>query len=312
MEVIYLGPEFAIEDVRRVLKKPLIPVIVSTQKDLSETIKSAFGIIDASMKFKLDRALLEKAANLRVVSCATTGSDHIDSSFLGSKNIPLHTMKEDPELIYSLTPAAELSWALLMACARQLPKALDHVKRGLWNREDFPSVVLKGKRMGLVGFGRIGSWMARYASAFGMDVSAYDPYAKNFPNHIRQLSLDELLATSDFLSVHVPLNAGTKNLISSELLEKIKPGAIVINTSRGGIINENALLRCLESGRIAAAGLDVLDGEPTIEGHPLLQYARSHENLLITPHCGGFSPDAVKIVCARAAEKLNAYIGKVT
>jgi D-3-phosphoglycerate dehydrogenase len=308
MKVVYLGPPFALDDVERSLKKALSPVIVSDQKMLVDEIKMAFGIIDASMKFKLDRAILETATKLRVISCATTGADHIDSSYLSSKGISLHTLKEDPEVIYNLTPAAELSWTLLMACARKLPQALEHVKKGLWNREDFPSVTLKGKQLGLVGFGRIGSWMARYATAFGMNVIAYDPYIKEMPKGIRFMSLLEVLKTSDFISVHVPLNNETINLLSDELMGQIKPGAIIVNTSRGGIINEKALLRCLETGKVAAAGLDVLQGEPLIEGHPLLQYARKHANLLITPHCGGFSPDAVKIVCARAAEKINKYI----
>lgn len=308
MKIIYLGPDFAIENIVSVLKKDFHLVHVTNYEMLKNEIKDCFGILDASMKFKLSKDILEQSAILKTISCATTGSDHIDSNYLKSKGITLHTLKEDPDVIYNLTPAAELSWALLMACARRLPGAISHVKNGYWNRESFPSICLKGKQLGLVGMGRIGSWMARYAHAFGMDVVTYDPYSRNIPETVRLVSLTELVETSDFISVHVPLNNETLDLLSEELIAKVKPGVIVINTSRGGIVNEKALLDGLLSGKISAAGLDVLQGEPNINNHPLVEYARRHDNLLITPHCGGFSPDAVKFVCEHAAKKINQYI----
>jgi D-3-phosphoglycerate dehydrogenase len=158
-----------------------------------------------------------------------------------------------------------------------------------------------------VGFGRIGGWMSRYAKAFGMHVVAYDPYQSSFPDDVRSVSLTEVMQ-SDVVSVHVPLTKETDGLIGRELLAAIKPGAIFVNTSRGAIVDEVALLEGLETGRISAAGLDVLQGEPQIEAHPLLAYARSHDNLLITPHCGGFSPDAVALVSAHAARVALDYI----
>jgi phosphoglycerate dehydrogenase-like enzyme len=105
------------------------------------------------------------------------------------------------------------------------------------------------------------------------------------------------------------LSDETRGLVSAELLATIKPGAILINTSRGAIVDEAALLEALQSGRLGAAGLDVLEGEPEVAGHALIAYAREHDNLLITPHCGGFSPDAVRLVCRRAAEKIAAHLG---
>jgi D-3-phosphoglycerate dehydrogenase len=156
-----------------------------------------------------------------------------------------------------------------------------------------------------VGCGRIGGWMARYGAAFGMRVVGHDPFVDPWPDGIRRVPLEELVETSDVVSVHVHLSAETRGLVSAALFERMKPGAIFVNTSRGALADEAALLRALESGRLAAAGLDVLEGEPAIEGHPLLAYARRHSNLILTPHCGGFSPDAVRLVCARAAEKIR-------
>lgn len=146
--------------------------------------------------------------------------------------------------------------------------------------------------------------MARYGQAFGMEVVGYDPFQEIMPKGITNVSLAELMSTSDVITVHVHLNDDTRGLISESLIETVKPNAIFLNTSRGAVTDEIALLKALESGQLGAAGLDVLEGEPDITSHPLRLYAEDHDNLLITPHCGGFSPDAVRIVCRRAAEKI--------
>lgn len=151
--------------------------------------------------------------------------------------------------------------------------------------------------------------MGRYARAFDMDVVGYDPYLETLPEGFRRVTLEELVKTSDFISIHVHLSDDTKGLLSRDYLKKTKYGAVLINTSRGAIIDETALLDCLNSGRIRAAGLDVLEGEPDINEHPLVEYARTHDNLIITPHCGGFSPDAVAKVCSHAAKKIIIELG---
>ena len=268
------------------------------------------ALLDASMRVPLTDALLEHAQRLRIISCATTGADHIARTALSMRDVPVRTLKEDGELLQNLTPAAELSWALVMACARRLVPATRDVREGKWVREGFPGVMLKGKQLGVIGCGRIGGWMARYATAFGMRTVGFDPFVMTWPADIeRAPSLDALVETSDVVSIHVHLADATRNLMSAALFAKIKPGAIFINTSRGAIADEAALLAGLESGRVGAAGLDVLEGEPNIEAHPLVGYARRHDNLLITPHCGGFSHDAVRIVCRRAAQKVRAQLG---
>jgi D-3-phosphoglycerate dehydrogenase len=147
--------------------------------------------------------------------------------------------------------------------------------------------------------------MARYATAFDMRVVGYDPHVEPWPSLIeRCATVLQVAEQADVLSVHVHLTDATRGLISTEAFDRMKVGAIFINTSRGAVADEAALLKALEIGRLAAAGLDVLEGEPHIEDHSLLRYARTHENLLITPHCGGYSPDAVRLVCRRAAEKI--------
>lgn len=276
---------------------------------LSDALTLADALLDASMKVRIDDAMVAAAANLRVISCATTGSDHIARQETERRQIAVHTLREDPELLQSLTPAAELSWTLLMACARRLPAALAHTTSGQWVREEFPGLMLNGRTIGLIGCGRLGQWMARYAEAFGMTALGHDPFVDPWPERITRASLEEIMQRADAVSVHVHLSEETRGLVSRPLLEMAKPGLILINTSRGAIVDEAALLDGLESGRIGAAGLDVLDGEPDIKAHPLIDYARHHDNLLITPHIGGFSPDAVRRVCRRAAEKIIDRLG---
>lgn len=275
---------------------------------LAQALQSAHGMLDASMKVRIDDAMIAAAPKLRIISCATTGSDHIDRGEAGQRGIAIHTLREDGDLLQGITPAAELSWALVLACARRLPAAAAHTRAGQWVREEFPGTMLNGRTLGLIGCGRLGQWMARYGAAFGMRVLGHDPYMDPWPDGIEKMDLTDLVAASDVVSVHVHLSDETRGLLSPELLAGIKPGAIVVNTSRGAIIDEAALLAGLESGRIGAAGLDVLEGEPDIDRHPLINYARSHDNLIVTPHIGGFSPDAVRVVCRRAAEKIVAKL----
>jgi len=310
-KVIYMGGIEGFEAARVELADTAEVIQVEANTDcLNAYIGVADAVIDASMKVKIDNAMVDSAPRLKVISCATTGSDHIDRESVDARGINVNTLKEDRELLQNLTPAAELSWALLMACARKLPQALKHVKSGEWVRECFPGTMLNGKQLGLIGFGRIGGWMARYGQAFGMTVVCNDPYAESIPDFVQSVSLERLMESSDFISVHVHLSDDTRDLVNEGLLCEVKEGAVLINTSRGDIISQNGLLKVLESGRLGAAGLDVIQGEPDIDQNPLVQYAREHDNLLITPHIGGFSPDAVTVVCKRAAEKVRKVLGE--
>ncbi len=276
---------------------------------LAAALVDADALLDASMKVRITDVMVAAAPRLGIVSCATTGADHIERQALADRGAEVRTLREDPELLRNLTPAAELSWALVLACARKLPAATAHTRAGDWVREDFPGLMLNGRTLGLIGCGRIGQWMARYGTAFGMNIVGHDPHIAPWPAGIERRPLAEVMAASDVVSVHVHLNEETRGLVSADLLAAARPGLILVNTSRGAIVDEDALLAGLETGRIGAAGLDVLDGEPDIAAHPLIRYSRTHDNLVITPHCGGFSPDAVRLVCRRAAEKILEHFG---
>jgi D-3-phosphoglycerate dehydrogenase len=279
-------------------------VVMCDGDNIETEIIDAYAIVDASMKIRFDNNLLTKAKYLKVISCATTGSDHISIESLKSRNIELFTLREDKDLLFNLTPAAELSWALLLACARNLKGAFNHVNNGSWQREAFPGIMLNGKTLGIIGCGRIGRWMSKYAEAFGMNVLGYDPHLNIFPENINRVDLEKLFLESDFISIHVHLSEETEGLVNERLLNLCKSNVILINTSRGKIIDEKALLNSLINNKIGAVGLDVLDGEPQIEKNLLYQYSLKNDNVVITPHCGGYSLEAVKKVCLRASAKI--------
>ncbi len=307
--ILYLGAEVGAQAAEEVVAgRAEVRRVPADSEEVKVHITTCAALLDASMKVRITDPMVASAAGLKIISCATTGSDHIDRQELDSRGIPVKTLMEDRELLLNLTPAAELSWALLMACARKLPAAVKHVVSGGWNREEFPGIMLNGRRIGIIGCGRIGTWMSRYARAFGMEIVGYDPLLTKYPPHINPVSMEELAHTSDFITIHVPLTGDTTGLFSKKHCAMVKPGAILINTSRGAVVDEQGLLKALETNQMGAAGLDVLADEPDIQKSPLYQYARAHDNLIITPHCGGFSHDAVKVVCRRAAEKIVEYL----
>jgi len=310
MKITYLGPDIGYSAIVSEFGTLIEWVhAVSTIPAIKKALLDSDALIDASMKVKITDEMVKEAPHLKIISCATTGSDHIDLTEIESRGIQFRTLKEDRKFLKNLTPAAEHSWSLLMACSRKLPAAFDHVKSGMWDRENFPGIMLKGKKIGIIGCGRIGSWMGRYAHAFGMEIFGYDPYVDPLPENFTRSELNELMSNCDFITVHVHLTDETKRLVSRECFEVIKPGCIFINTSRGSVIDQVALLEFLKNGHMSAAGLDVLEGEPDIDHNPLVEYARNYDNLIITPHCGGFSPDAVAMVSIHAARKVIKSLG---
>jgi len=279
---------------------------------VAEALAAADAYLDASMKVRITKAVIDAAPHLRVVAVAATGADHVDAAALAARGIPLLTLRGQTEVLRGLTPAAEHSWLLLMACARQLTAAREHVRGGRWNRLEFPGIMLKGRTLGIVGCGRIGQWMARYGSAFGMRCIGYDPGLPVWPEMITPTPLDSLLTEADFVTLHVPLTDATVGLLDRACFQRMKRGSVFVNTSRGDLIDETALLDALKDGRVVAAGLDVLRGEPEITANPLWQYARDHPNVIITPHIGGFSPDAVRVVVAHSARRILDHLASAS
>ena len=309
MQLLYLGPAETLDHVRASLPDGFNVQLALDDAGVDQILPTCDVLLDAYMRIRFPGERLARAQNLKLVVTATTGADHIDALALAQRNIPLLTLKGQREVLRNITPAAEHSWLLLMACARSLRSAVQDVLKGEWDRNKYPGIMLRGKTLGIVGCGRIGEWMSRYGTAFGMKCLGYDPYVDPWPATIDKADLDTLLAQSDFVSVHVTLSDETRGLLGRREINLLKPGVVVINTSRGEIIDETALLNALVSGKIGAAGLDVLSGEPDVDRHPLLEYARAHDNLIITPHIGGFSLDALKYVLSFSCQRIVDFFG---
>ncbi len=308
LRVGFLGPAFAHDVIREalgpqaeVIELPLdAAALVGAMTDLD-------ALLDASTRIAISAAALRGCDRLKIISLASTGSSHVDEGAAAEAGIVVRTLREDASLLAGLTPAAEHTWALVLACARRLPAAARHVEEGGWDRERFPGVMLRGQTLGVIGLGRIGSWVARYGNAFGMRVTAVDPGRDEWPEDVEPVPLEQLMMESDVITIHVHLDGGTEGMINRSLLGRCKPTAIVVNTSRGGIVDEPALIEMLGHDRLGAVGLDVLQHEPPPGDGLLLLAARADDRLIVTPHVGGFSPDAVLMVCRRAAEKIREH-----
>jgi phosphoglycerate dehydrogenase-like enzyme len=304
--ILFLGPDHAFQDLATsvAIDYQLEHAEIDDRAAFQRQLASSDGMVDASMAVPIDDDLIESSRNLKIISTATTGSSHIRLNQKNLERITIRTLREDADLLKDLTPAAEHTWGLVMSLSRDFCGASKHTQNGRWVRELFPSILLKDKTYGIIGLGRIGGWVSRYALAFGMKVIAYDPWISHWPSQVEKVdNLLDIAKSSDFFSLHVHLSDDTHNLLGKEFFQKLKVGSIFVNTSRGELTDESALLDSLNNKQLGGAGLDVLTNEPNISNDPLIKYSTRHSNLIITPHCGGYSPDAVCLVSKRALDK---------
>lgn len=230
----------------------------------------------------IDGHLLSRLPDLEFVSSVSVGVDHIDVQALSDKGVAIGNT---PGVLVDAT--AETAFALLLAAARRVPEADRFVRDGLWQPENrwspdfFLGKQVSGSTLGIVGMGAIGQAVATRGQAFAMDVIGWTPSGREVAG-IESVSFDALLARSDFLSVHVALVDATRNLLSAENIAKMKSGAVLINTARGGIVDEQALFESLRTGHLFAAGIDVFASEPVEPENPLLTL----DNVVLTPHIG--------------------------
>ena len=248
-------------------------------------------------KTRVTSEVFDAASRLKVVGRAGVGVDNIDLEAAKKHNV---TVVNAPS---STTVAvAELAFGLLLAVAREIPRADVTMKQGGWLKKEFEGVELNSKTLGIIGFGRIGMEVGRRAAAFGMNVIVYDP---NVLEHELEhgngepVSLQDLYAWSDFISLHLPLNVQTRDLIGPMAFAQMRDGVRIISTARGGIMDEAALLNALNSGKVAAAGLDVFEKEP-----PGLTELVSHPRVIATPHIGAQTAEAQ----SRAAEDIASEV----
>lgn len=258
---------------------------------------------------RIDREFLARARRLRVIGSPSTGKDHMDMSAIAAANITMYDIATEFDLIRGFTATSECAFGLLLSVIRKLPPAVAAASAGDWARERFTGFQLYGKTLGVLGLGRLGTISARIGAGFGMKVIAHDVRPASAPG-VEMVSFDELLRRSDVVTIHVHLEDATRRLIDAAAFAKLKHGAVLINTSRGGLIDEAALIEALDSGKVAGAGLDVIDGEWIEDktNHPLIAYSRGHDNLVITPHIGGATLESIYGARVFMARKLADHI----
>lgn len=249
---------------------------------------------------RIDEALLSSSPSLSIVSNMAVGYDNFDLAAASRAGV---MMTNTPDVLTEST--AEYTWALMLALMRNILPAHRDLLDGqwlTWSPTGFLGTELSGKTLGIVGLGRIGRAVARRGPAFNMRVVAWSRSgARGQDDGVDRLPLDEFLAASDIISIHLPLNQDTRKLVDSSWFQAMKPGTFLVNTARGSIIDELALLEALDSGKLAGAGLDVFSKEP-IDGHHRLAI---HPRILTTPHIGSATHETRRAMAIRAAENIR-------
>jgi Phosphoglycerate dehydrogenase and related dehydrogenases len=288
-------------------------VLADADRESLKALLPEADVLVVRLRHVIDADMLSHPRKLKVVVSPTTGLNHLDVELLRESGVAVLSLKGESDFLRDVTATAELAWSLLLNLFRPVCAAREHVLAGHWNRDAFKGRELKGKVLGIVGYGRLGRMMALYGGAFRMRVLATDPCVNVTKEDVSLVSLDDLLRQSDVVSLHVPLNEETSGFFDARCFEAMKPGACFINTSRGELVDERALHAALQSGHIAGAALDVLCGETSrqsdwLTSKPLLSYARSHDNLIIVPHIGGATSDSMAATEIFMAVKLQHFL----
>ena len=266
----------------------------------------------ASAAIQIDEGFLKQANKLKIIGSPSTGTDHMDLNLIKKKGIICYDISKELDLINSFTATSELAFTLLLSLVRKIIPASQDANNGIWAREKYSGTQLLNKTFGIVGLGRLGKISAKIANGFGMSVIAYDTNKKSV-HGVKMVGLEDLARESDFISIHVHLNTSTENLINLNIFNKMKKSAIIINTSRGKIINEKDLIIALNANVISGACLDVIDGEwltkKELYNHPLVKYSRTHNNLLLSPHIGGATQESIYGARLFMAKKIASALG---
>ena len=286
-----------------ILKKAGLDVDVKTgmkPEELVAVIGDYHGLAVRSAT-KVTAKIIDAATNLKVIGRAGSGLDNVDLTAATKKGIVVMNAPGGNTIT-----TAEHTFSLMCAMARQIPQATASMREGKWEKKRFMGVELFNKTLGVIGIGNIGSQVARRAQAFAMNVIAYDPFLseeKAKDMGVEKVALEELYRRSDFITIHTPITAETRNMINKDTIKIMKNGVRIINCARGGIVNEKDLYDALVEGKVAGAALDVFEKEPP-ENNPLLTL----DNVISTPHLGAATKEAQENVAIAIAEQIADYL----
>lgn len=259
--------------------------------------------------YRLNESVLDTQSRCRYLVTPVTGIDHIDEKLCAQLGIQIICLRGETAFLREIRATAEHTLLLMMMLMRRAGTAQRDVEAGHWRRDLFRGYELHHKRIGIVGLGRLGYIVAEYLEAMGCNIGFVDIVDKEYPSSWRRFpNLSTCIRESDIITIHIPYNESTHQLFDAQLLAHFDAHKWLVNTSRGGVIDENALLQLLQTGQLAGAALDVVQGEPDIQQNPLWQYAQQQQNLLLTPHIGGCTYESFAKTEAFVANKLEQAI----
>ena len=258
-------------------------------------------------KVFIGKEVLVAAKNLKVICTASTGTNHIDKVYAAQLGLPILALTEEREVISRISSTAELAFALTLACLRHVVRSHNDALEGGWDYTKYIGRQMNCLTVGVIGYGRLGTMYANYCKAFGSRVLVYDPYKKVDNDALEQVDeLEKLLAESDVVALHVHVNDETYEMIDEAVLSKMKSNVVLINTSRGDIVNEKDLVSFLKKNKECRVGTDVLADEVrNRSASPLFAYSKETDQVTITQHIGGMTRDAQEIAYGHAAKLLH-------
>lgn len=272
-----------------------------TREETLAVIKDYVGIA-VRTKFRIDKELFDVAPNLKFVARAGAGLDNIDEQVAGERNIALLNAPEG-----NRDAVGEHATGMLLALMNNFQKADHEIRNGIWDREGNRGYELKGKTVGIIGYGFMGSSFAKKMSGFDVKVIAYDKYKTGFSDaYAQEVSMEEIVKHSDVLSLHIPLTAETRQMVDAEYLFHFKKPIFFINTARGEIVNTTAVLEAIKDKKVIAAGLDVLETEkfPALAQQAWYKELIISGKVILTPHVGGWTFDSYRRISEVLADKL--------
>lgn len=257
----------------------------------SASLTSYFDRYDAvftRLGYRVEGTEAPQAVRCRVLGVPTTGLDHVDLDWCDNASITVVSLRGEVEFLRTVRGTAEHTLALMLAVLRRLVPAQESVRAGSWQRDEFRGQEIAGATVGVLGVGRIGKMVADIVAGMGAKVLGFDTQPGwEHPSVIPVQSIEDLCLQADVLTIHVPYQRGEPPVVGRKELELLRPGAVVVNTSRGGVIDEAALVDAIVNTPLGGVGLDVLQGEPNIAGNALRHLAATRDNVIITPHIGG-------------------------
>jgi phosphoglycerate dehydrogenase-like enzyme len=282
-----------------------------TQKEVVRSLAGIHAIFTNPNKSNvfLGKEVLDAGQDLRVLCTASTGTVHIDKAYAAKKKISVLSLTTDMDVIGRISSTAELAFGLTLASLRHIPSAFQSVRRDEWDYLPFIGRQMDHLTVGVVGYGRLGKFYARYAQAFGSRVLVHDPYVKVTERDITQVKkIDPLLREADVIALHVHVTPETRGMVNKRWFAKMKKDVVLVNTARGEVMNEKDLLTFLKKNKAARLATDVLaDEQMGKKKSPLIRYAKRAENIIITPHIGGMTQEGQFIAYSHAANKLRKF-----